>query len=103
MEMERKICRDVVCTSRKDEEGKDTSVSDLKFHSYEEVLVVTSKLILCVSVRVSSGLVRAASVPVTTSWRFSQQEYEILPKGECRNNAKYIYAHTLCAYSRKQV
>lgn len=37
VEMERKICRDVVCTSHKDEEGKQTSVSGLTFHSYEEL------------------------------------------------------------------
>lgn len=37
VEMERKICRDVVCTSHKDEEGKHASVSGLTFHSYEEL------------------------------------------------------------------
>ena len=32
VEMERKICRDVVCTSNKDEEGKRTSVFVLVLH-----------------------------------------------------------------------
>lgn len=32
VEMERKICRDVVCTSHRDEEGK-RNLSDLTFHT----------------------------------------------------------------------
>lgn len=58
VEMERKICRDVVCTSHKDEEGKHASVSGLTFHSYEELFfVLVCNPVLHVCVRVSSGLV----------------------------------------------
>lgn len=37
VEMERKICRDVVCNSRKDEEGKRTSAS-CALHTVMETL-----------------------------------------------------------------
>lgn len=45
---------------------------------------------VCVCVRFSSRLVRAASVSVTTSWRFPQQEHEILPTGECTSDKQTL-------------
>lgn len=78
VEMERKICRDVVCTSHKDEEGKHASATCQPYSSHCHERTLPSYMF-----RFSSGLVRAASVSVTTSWRFPQQEHEILSKGEC--------------------
>lgn len=99
VEMERKICRDVVCTSHKDEEGKHTPRTcwSHRSHCLEELFSQLCYLLMlqlvksqpvcvcaCACLRFSSGLVRSTSVSVTTSWRFPQQEHEILPEGECR-------------------
>lgn len=81
--MERKICRDVVCTSHKDEEGKHTPSACRSLTDQPSVGVINC-LMSSLCARFSSRPVRAASVLVTTSWRFPQQEHEILPEGELR-------------------
>lgn len=59
VEMERKICRDVVCNSRKDEEGKHTSAS-CALHTVMETL--RHKCVALLMVKHVFGVCQAFSV-----------------------------------------
>lgn len=60
VEMERKICRDVVCTSRKDEEGKKHLIESSHTHTPEQLLPAKHMLCVCVC-QVFSGTCASCS------------------------------------------